>query len=160
MHSLIEEDGVSHINVYSQGVTKLGRMLSNFAHTPFNHPLFGHFESVEGFWYWLGTGQQHEELRALYGFEAKRVGRLYDRVPCEDFKLHVEDALFYKVAQNLDLQWLLIESNNDLPLVHYYSYGQGAKIVVPRDCEWILECLENLRRSYRFQYKTCSWVYD
>jgi hypothetical protein len=47
------EDGVTHINVYSRGNTELGRLLSNFAHTPFSHPEFGEFASVEGFWYWL-----------------------------------------------------------------------------------------------------------
>jgi hypothetical protein len=41
------EDGVTHINVYSRGNTELGRLLSNFAHTPFSHPEFGEFASVE-----------------------------------------------------------------------------------------------------------------
>lgn len=28
------EDGITHINVYSKGATELGRLLTNFAHTP------------------------------------------------------------------------------------------------------------------------------
>jgi len=30
-----EEDGITHINIYSKGKTDLGRMLSNFAKLPF-----------------------------------------------------------------------------------------------------------------------------
>ena len=42
-------DGVTHINVYSQGKTSIGRALSNFSPLGFNHPKHGHFESVEGY---------------------------------------------------------------------------------------------------------------
>lgn len=45
-----KNDGIDHINVYSGGATELGRLLTNFAHTPFENE-YGKFESVEGFWY-------------------------------------------------------------------------------------------------------------
>lgn len=38
-------DGVDHINIYSRGRTPLGQALSNFAHTPFEHPKDGKFAS-------------------------------------------------------------------------------------------------------------------
>jgi hypothetical protein len=47
-----EEDGVTHINIYSKGKTELGRWLTNFSYSPFNHPEYGKFLSMEGFWYW------------------------------------------------------------------------------------------------------------
>lgn len=47
-----ELDGIDHINVYSQGKTKLGRLLSNFANTPFEIPGLGRFQSVESYWYY------------------------------------------------------------------------------------------------------------
>lgn len=40
-------DGIDHINIYSKGKTTLGRMLSNFACTPFTHPEDGKFASIE-----------------------------------------------------------------------------------------------------------------
>ena len=43
-------DGVDHINIYSRGKTQLGRMLSNFYLSPFNHPVYGGFNTVEGFY--------------------------------------------------------------------------------------------------------------
>ena len=46
-------DGIDHINIYSKGYTKLGRLLSNFTKSEFTHPIYGHFMSVEGFWYYI-----------------------------------------------------------------------------------------------------------
>ena len=50
-----EDDGRTHVNVYSRGRTSLGRDLSNFAHLPFELDGLA-FASVEGFWFWLVTG--------------------------------------------------------------------------------------------------------
>lgn len=35
-----EMDGIDHINVYSKGKTELGKLLSNFARTPFENANF------------------------------------------------------------------------------------------------------------------------
>ena len=44
------EDGITHVNVYSRGLTTLGRWLSNFAHCPIETED-GPFASIEGYWY-------------------------------------------------------------------------------------------------------------
>ena len=49
----LEDDGITHINVYSKGATALGRALSNFARIPVMVVPNGRFESVEAYWYWL-----------------------------------------------------------------------------------------------------------
>lgn len=69
----ITDDGITHINVYSKGKTELGRLLSNFSHTPFygNDILFN---SVEGWWQWFTTGKEYDYLKYLYGFKAKKRG--------------------------------------------------------------------------------------
>jgi hypothetical protein len=35
-------DGIDHINIYSKGYTKLGRLLSNFTKSEFTHPISRH----------------------------------------------------------------------------------------------------------------------
>ena len=47
-----EDDGVTHINVYSRGVTSLGRSLSNLAECNIEHQYFGHFRTLEGLWFY------------------------------------------------------------------------------------------------------------
>ncbi len=116
-------DGTDHVNVWSRGQTLLGRMSSNFAHTPFHHPEHGFFQSVEGFWYWLGTGRQHALLQQLHGYSAKAAGLKFDQVPVDDFEDQVIRAIFYKVQQTPLLRQLL--EANTLPLAHYFVYGEG-----------------------------------
>lgn len=147
-----EDDGVTHINVYSKGKTELGRLLSNFAHTPFEHYKHGHFSSVEAYWYWLSTGMRHDELRGLHGFDAKRVGTALHgdngeitRVEIKNFNAMIKQAILQKIEQNPKLRDLLHYS--DLPLTHYYVWGAGEKykITYPIKYAWIHEYMMLVR---------------
>lgn len=142
---LPENDGVDHLNIYSRGATHLGRVLSNFSHTPFTHPQYGHFESLEGFWYWLRSGMRHEVLKELWGFEAKREGRLYEKVICDNFQEEIKKAIQLKIEQTPYLKERFIKSN--LPFKHYYNYG--GKVVEPKDSQFIIEFLDELRILWR-----------
>lgn len=119
-----KHDGISHINIYSKGATELGRLLSNFAHTPVALPDHGYFASIEGYWYWLQTGQHHAELRKLHGFRAKQVGRqlrgpvVPGTLPSFEFEERIKIALRCKIEQHPRIQTLLKESK--LPFLHYY----------------------------------------
>lgn len=139
------EDGQTHINVFSRGWTYLGRMCSNFARSPFTHPDHGYFESMEGFYYWYSTGQQHDELRHLTGFQAKVVGRQFERVYCEHFEHVLTQALRCKFNQNPELAQLLKES--ELPLLHYYVFG--GKVVPVRGHDWLVEGLTAIRNELK-----------
>ena len=68
-----DNDGIDHINTYSKGKTELGKLLTNFAHTPFVHPKYGEFQSVEGFWYFKKTGYSHSW---------RTCGRSVNDLPC------------------------------------------------------------------------------
>lgn len=125
-------DGIDHINVYSKAHTELGRKLTNFAHTPFDLKNHGHFESLEGYWYWLKTGRQHDELRNLHGFLAKKKGREFfkeyeaqgykDPSDSVEFKEFILEAIRQKMRTHKDLLKELVET--ELPLAHYYYYGK------------------------------------
>lgn len=120
-------DGVSHINVYSKGKTELGRLLSNFAHTPFEIED-ERFESVEGWWYWRQCGD--DQLCNLYGYKAKKIGSVLTEGldfpdPTEEELLQVYHT---KLLYNSDLAKLFVA--NKLPYDHYYVYGD--KVVFPK----------------------------
>jgi hypothetical protein len=112
-------DGIDHINVYSKGRTQLGRLLSNFAETPFwggEH----HFYSVEAWWYWFTTGKQHDQLKRLSGFAAKKAGRKFNRVKFVTPAL-LKSVYSAKLEFNTELAEML--ADNELPFAHYYVYG-------------------------------------
>ena len=88
-----DTDGIDHINIYSKGKTELGRLLTNFAHTPFTFPLHGAFSSVEAFWYYAKTGFLHPQLKPLYGFRAKEEGKKYAIVYCQQYEELILEAI-------------------------------------------------------------------
>ncbi len=141
-----ERDGIDHLNIYSKAKTTLGMALSNFAHTPFEHPEVGHFESVEGLWYWLT--RQDENLRWLDGNEAKKYGKPLPMVKsyeAGEFRRLVTLGLLSKLESHPEIKQALEAST--LPLTHYYVYHFGGteKLVTPKDGEWILAVFEKIR---------------
>lgn len=143
-------DGFTHINIYSKGRTALGRWLSNFAREPIE-TADGPFESIEGYWYWLLTGE--ERLRVLYGWVAKETGKqlIVDphcptRIPPpeEVFQDAIKTALWLKAKANPRMCAALCAST--LPLAHYYVYGEK---VIDAGYEWLTAEWETIRRSFR-----------
>lgn len=139
-----ENDGVTHINIYSKGETSLGRFLSNFAHSP--TVIEGiEFASIEAYWYWLGTGRKHDILITLHGWQAKSVGKTFEKVPIDNFNDLICEALRCKLRQHKHIRDALKESS--LPLAHYYYFGTrlDPKIVYLPQYQWIVDEFERLR---------------
>lgn len=139
--SLDKFDGLKHINVYSKGKTKLGRLLSNFADTPFICED-GPFQSVEGYWYWLST--LDDNLRGLTGYDAKDYGRNMPGrqwLAPEEFERRIVAALVAKIYQRNDIKAMLKDST--LPFKHYYVHN--GKTTEPEDNKWVLVALEAIR---------------
>lgn len=168
----MKQDGVDHINIYSKGETELGRLLSNFACTPFTidwMPPGGYkrFASVEAQWYWmLATGytpqtrnailnndlaEEVATLRTLCGFAAKKAGRvLVEKTgrnhdpDSELFRSDIHQAFWAKVKFTEGLATKLREST--LPFEHYYVYG-GKK--VDAGFKWQLKSRERIRQQLK-----------
>lgn len=140
---LPEEDGVTHLNVYSKAATRLGRFLSNFAHAPVDLEE-GRFASLEGYWYWLKTKQ--DNLKSLHGYEAKRLGKMYalsvPQIGLDEFQTKFKAALTAKLTQYPGALKELKEST--LPLAHYYVFSGVAK---DAGYKWILEHIDSLRKE-------------
>jgi predicted NAD-dependent protein-ADP-ribosyltransferase YbiA (DUF1768 family) len=156
-------DGVDHINVYSRARTPEGRLLSNFARTPFT--LQGmRFASVEGFYHSLLFDEEtlRMAIAGTWGREAKAWGkrttkrtgdplRTWDgRIVAfrsEEFDAEFMAALRAKVAQNADVQEALL-ATGDLPLLHYYvMFGRP---LFPRgENDVFTDCLTEEREALR-----------
>ena len=142
-------EGKDHINVYSKSALPLGRALSNFFQSTFVHPEHGVFKSMEGYYFWLLTGQIHDGLKDLHGFPAKSFGGSQKKVRKIDksFKEEIQIAITHKIIQNEYIQGLLIESK--LPLAHYYYYGDKEKdpVIYDRSKQdgYMLDAIEEIR---------------
>lgn len=143
-------DGVKYINVYSKGITQLGRYLSNLSDLALRHPTLGEFASMEGYWYYIKTGKQFEELKPMSGYMAKTYGKKLPYVENPNFKQELYEGLYFKVTQNNYLLELIMK--NDLPYVHYYIYYglQSYKVVVPSDkmyMETLVEVINEVKQK-------------
>ncbi|QPX76938.1 putative N-glycosidase [Serratia phage BUCT660] len=117
------QDGITHINIYSKSRCMLGKFLSHFSRTPFEHPTLGRFESMEALWYFAKTGYQHEELRGLWGYEAKRQGQQYATVHDDNFLKVIHEGNRAKIeAYPRQLEAF---KKNKLPFTHYYVFGKA-----------------------------------
>lgn len=121
-------EGVDHINVYSKSKTEVGKLLSNFAHTPFELDGAGQFASIEAYWYWLKTGSKHEQLRNLHGFKAKEIGQKLDPEYVDGFDDFIDKAIEAKIMQNPSILTML--QTCTLPFMHYYTYGKGEDALI------------------------------
>lgn len=139
-------DGISHINIYSQGKTELGKMLSNFYHFKIETDD-GTFQSVEGYWHWLGIEdcEEKEILRNVYGYNAKKTGnelkKKYNKRFDENFEKKILHAIWYKVRRNSNMFKNFIAV---LPFEHYYNFS--GKIVDVKDkYKWMVDGIDKMR---------------
>lgn len=154
-----DNDGITHINIYSMGNTELGKLLSHFAHTPFTHPYFGPFYSMEGLWYYARCGWNEEiggRLRYLSGFRAKRFGKELPIKKYDDFKNDIIAANYQKIIQNERIRELIVST--DLPFDHYYVFGPMHKVVTPKEADWLLEGFEDIRTALREGVVPTLWL--
>ena len=145
------DDGVTHINMYSKSKTSFGKMLSNFYKFPI-HTDDGDFLSVEGYWYWLSideTIKEREELRTLYGFNAKKRGKEIIKETNDgknsrfdsDFENKILKAVWYKFRRNAHL---ISPEFRRLPIVHYYCYS-GKIVDVTSKYPWLIDGITKMR---------------
>jgi len=140
-----EEDGKTHINVYSRGVTPLGRSLSNLSECNIEHPYFGHFRTLEGLWFYMKTGFKDDNFRIIKGLAARDLGK---KLPSEFYPLFSKMfklGMLEKLEKNPGLQRDLLA--NDLPLAHYYVYGK--KVIVQDRHQWQLDYWMLLRSALK-----------
>jgi hypothetical protein len=160
----VGDDGVTHLNVYSQASTELGRWLSNFTRTELDLPE-GQFVSLEGYYHYLKIQQaltEHghvpnnmlqrriERLKQLTGKVAQTWGRDVKQQllqlglrtpnrPSDDTNRAFEAALLQKLERNPEMaERLSLVLEDGVPLVHYYVLPDGTAFYKKR-FDWLCE---------------------
>lgn len=152
------KDGIDHINVDKRATTRLGVLLANFSNSPFTHPIYGPFKSIEGFWHWIKSENRDDYIRGLFGYEAKQCGRKYYKTRIiENFKEEIITAIYYKVIQNDELFNLLLESN--LPFKQYYLYGPKKIPISTDSAHWQCEGIDIIRKHIQEYGKAKPFKY-
>lgn len=141
-----KKDGIDHINVYSQGATELGRMLSNFTREEII-TIDGVFMSVECYWYWLGLEcPEREQLRGMHGYAAKQLGeklkKQYSTKIDNNFNTKILNAIWLKAINHKEL----FKEYKNLPFKHYYVFGDKVNDVSIK-YKWMIDGFELIRKK-------------
>lgn len=136
-----DEDGVTHINIYSKGKTRLGIALTNMAAISFTHPVYGEFATLEGFWWFLATGMKDDAYKTLNGMESRTRGQKAEILHLSDFNERFTEAIHLRLQQNPRL--LAAVKNNKLPYKHYYNYSGKIHDRTERH-QWQLDVYESI----------------
>jgi hypothetical protein len=142
-----DEDGKTHINISSTGATELGRQLTHFAFTPFIHPIYGHFKTMEGFWHYIKSEDPDDAFRSMTGGKAKAYAKTKRTVKRPNFINIIKEANFHKIEQTHGLKELMIAST--LPFEYYYLYGPEQIRITPQHAPWLCSIFEEIRRALK-----------
>lgn len=136
-------DGQTHINIDRLAKTSLGQQLNSMALSPFVHPEFGSFASVEGFVGYIRSGMENDQCRMIYGLKSRYVSRRQNFGAIPGYREIVLEAHYQKIRQNQGLLPLVRESV--LPFEHYYVNEHG--VLTPQtDSYWFVPGMEYIRR--------------
>lgn len=161
------DDGVTHINIYSGGQTELGRFLSNFTYWT-QVTDHGIFNSLEGYYHYLklmravnesdisgllrgAIKEEIEALKGMYGKQAQDYGRqLRQRLMNERIWINDHPSeFFYECFRKAVIT--KIESSHfktafeecTLPFTHYYLIGD--KVIYKPHFSWLEELVNKIR---------------
>ena len=144
---IVKLDGVTHININSNGNTELGRMLSNYSTYTIVHPKYGKIHTIEGLWCFLRSNKRLKWcLECPNGSKLDR-SKIVDtwNGTQEQFRDEIKTAIELKIKTYKNIRTELI--NSDLPFTMYFINSRQ-KIRVP-PVEWLVEYMEELRLKYK-----------
>jgi len=142
----IGKDGTDHINIWEFADTDLGRVLSSFTCMPFKHSVYGKFDSVEGFWYYIKSVTKDDNLRHLSGFNARAFGKTLESIRVDDFRRVIADAHWQKIKAYKPL--LLEISQLPVPFDCYYYENKDHHVRIrTSNAAWLIPAFEEIRKA-------------
>lgn len=122
-------DGVDHINIWGRRPTsELGKALNiDNAQHPFNHTVFGRFNTIQGFWYYIRSNMACDGFRTLAGKALGNCARQYQMSRAINFRPMLIDAMYQRIIQNQALVDL-VKKNAHLPIDAYSEDDMGLRI--------------------------------
>lgn len=138
------KDGVDHINIWEKGTTELGKVLSPSVTIAFNHNVFGHFETMEGFWHYIHSAERDDRIRNMSGTSLKNFARKLSPTRVKHFKALIIDANYQKIKKYKQIVESIKESN--LPFDAYYTNNVGLRIRHNYSV-WLCAGFEEIRKA-------------
>ena len=142
------QDDVDHINISDNAVTELGQALSLRSKINFKHLIFGNFQSIESFWFYIRSTERDDRLRTLSGLGLNKFAKTLTLVLVKNFRAIILEAMYQRIYQNAALYDEFFKS--ELPFDYYHTNENGIRIR-PNFATWIIAGLEEIRLAIQAQ---------
>ena len=141
---LIGLDGEHHININDKAATTLGKALCHTSNLDFIHSVYGKFNSMEGFWFYIRSQSGDDSLRKLNAIAANKFGKNLAIKQVKDFRLIIAEANWQKIKAYPLLKEELKALT--LPLDSYYVHNQEYNIRIRlSNSLWIVAIFHEIR---------------
>lgn len=146
----LEGDGIDHINIWDAAETELGEVLSHSYQLKFHHTMFGSFNSIETFWYYIQSKERDDQIRSLSGRILKSFANDRSKITIcfiTNFKAIIADAQWQRISSMQPLVDELVKST--LPFDCYYINAQSGIKTRPIMYKWICAAMEEIRKALK-----------
>lgn len=155
--SRVGKDGVDHINIDSYATTQLGKGLHPRSALRFDHPLYGPFGSVEGFWNWYGIEEKDDRLRTLMPFEMRQFmeRNSFRKLNPTELRFRVMEATWIKIAGHAAMSNDMRESTLPFDLYRPCNADLGHEKtrspvrIRPPFANWMIPAFEEIRKALK-----------
>jgi len=139
------KDGVDHINISQHGNTELGRALSNEIPISVEHPIYGNFRSISGFWYYIKSKERDDRCRELIGRDLKELSKTLTLTHVKNFRAIILDAVWNKIKQREAIAEVMI--GTELPYECYYEDKKSDSRKRLNYAGWFVSGLQDIREA-------------
>jgi len=144
-------DGEDHININSQANTEIGKYLSIRAIKRFDHPILGHFVSLNSVWSFAKARNHADKIRTLENpFKLREFMRACggEHHSVINFRVILLHTAYLRLLTNPSMMHALIHS--ELPFDSYTVLGSGLR---QRNdySSWFCRGYEEIRRALKEQ---------
>lgn len=140
------QEGKSHINMRNTSTSEVGQLLAMEAPNRFVHPVFGHFDSLEAYWFYIRGGCQESDLRYRDDGYARRSFSARNKMTEKIYNFHdiIGEGVYHMLNQ-MPKDKLKLILDNKLPLDIYH-------VIENKDQEGnvVYVVVQKLRHAYWF----------
>ncbi len=146
VNSLVK-DGVDHINISQNATTDLGLSLNPEIAIDFLHPVFGEFNSLTGFWYYIKSKERDNKCRKLIGKALRVFTDTLTLDEVKNFRAIILEAMWIKINQHDAIKEEVI--NSTLPFDCYFIDIHTKTRRRPKFFSWFLRGMNDIRNALK-----------
>jgi len=140
-------DGVDHINVWTGAETDLGMVLDHAGPLPLNHHVFGFFDNMTSFWFYLQSVERDDRIRRMTPQAAFKFSKKLTFQKVLNFKAIIADSNWQRIKSKPILMNLLKKST--LPFDAYMVNPETGFRTRPAFFGWLVWSFEEIRRAVK-----------